>query len=394
VQPSRLADDGRNAAIVIGLDCITGLQTARILARRGVPVIGIAADPKHPCARTRVCEKIVAGPTANSGLIATLEELGPTLERRAVLYPCTDAAVLVVGRNRVRLESWFHVALPDTPMLESLADKVHFAHYAKRAGLPIPQTALLHNRADAVRAAAELNFPCILKPASRSEGWEKNIGSKVFRAATPQELIELYDRCSPWSDSFVAQQWIEGSDSDLYSCNCYFDATGEPIVTFVARKLRQWPPRAGVSCLGEECRNDVVHDLTVRLFRSVKFHGLGYLEVKRDSRTGEHYVIEANVGRPTGRSAIAEAGGVDLLYTMYCDTLGLPLPSGLVQWHTGVKWIYWRQDLRSAFYYWRTGELSLVEWARSWRGRKVDAVFSWSDPRPFLADISKVARRL
>ena len=29
-------------AIVIGLDSITGLQTARILSQRGVPVIGIA----------------------------------------------------------------------------------------------------------------------------------------------------------------------------------------------------------------------------------------------------------------------------------------------------------------------------------------------------------------
>ncbi len=392
--PSRLADDGRSAAVVIGLDCITGLQTARILVRRGVPVVGIAADPAHPCARTRVCERIIAGPTADSGLIATLEKLGPTLTSRAVLYPCTDAAVLVVARHRDRLEPWFHVVLPDTAILETLADKVTFAEHARRAGLPIPHTVLLNDRADAVRAASELKFPCIFKPASKSERWQKNSKTKVFRVATPERLIELYDRCSQWADAFVAQEWIEGSDSDLYSCNCYFDATGEPLVTFVARKLRQWPPRVGVSSLGEEVRNDVVQDLTLRLFRGVRFRGLGYLEVKRDSRTGEHYVIEANVGRPTGRSAIAEAGGVELLYTMYCDTLGLPLPTGLVQRYGGVKWIHWRQDLRSAFYYWRRGELSLGEWARSWRGKKVSAVFSWSDPRPFLADLASVARRL
>ena len=40
---------------------------------------------------------------------------------------------------------------------------------------------------------------------------------------------------------------------------------------------------------------------------------LGYVEAKRDVRTGRHYLIEPNIGRPTGRSAIAEAGGVELL---------------------------------------------------------------------------------
>ncbi len=392
--PSLLPDDARNAAVVIGLDCITGLQTARILARRGVPVVGIAADPAHPCARTRVCERIIAAQTAHAGLIDTLEKLGPTLARRAVLYPCTDAAVLLVARHRHRLEPWFHTVLPDTATVEMLSDKITFAEHAKAAGLPIPHTVLLRERTDALRAAAELKFPCIFKPATKSERWQKNVKSKVFRVATPAELIELYDRCSAWADSFVAQEWIEGSDADLYSCNCYFDESGEPLVTFVARKLRQWPPRVGVSSLGEECRNDVVADLAMRLFRGVRFRGLGYLEVKRDRRTGEHYAIEANVGRPTGRSAIAEAGGVELLYTMYCHTLGLPLPNGLVQRYGGAKWIYWRQDVRSAFYYWRRGELTLREWARSWRGKKVCAVFSWSDPRPFLADLARVARRL
>ena len=34
-------------AIIIGLDSMQGLQTARILAKRGVPVVSIAKDPKY-----------------------------------------------------------------------------------------------------------------------------------------------------------------------------------------------------------------------------------------------------------------------------------------------------------------------------------------------------------
>jgi predicted ATP-grasp superfamily ATP-dependent carboligase len=181
----------------------------------------------------------------------------------------------------------------------------------------------------------------------------------------------------------MVQEWIEGNDADLYSCNCYFNGSAEPLVTFIARKLRQWPPETGTSCLGEECRNDVVLETSIRLFKSVNYNGLGYVEMKRDQRTGQHYIIEPNIGRPTGRSAIAEAGGVELLFTKYCDLVNLPLPENREQMYEGVKWIYFMHDIQSAFYYWRRGELTFRDWRQSIRGSKNDAVFSWKDPAPF-----------
>jgi predicted ATP-grasp superfamily ATP-dependent carboligase len=130
-----------------------------------------------------------------------------------------------------------------------------------------------------------------------------------------------------------------------------------------------------------------VLETTLSLFGGLSYRGLGYLEMKRDARTARQYIIEPNVGRPTGRSAIAEAGGVPLLYTMYCDAMGLPLPQERTQRYSGAKWVYLRHDLQSASVYWRRGELSLREWARSLRGRKAFAMLSRSDPAPFLADL-------
>jgi D-aspartate ligase len=155
----------------------------------------------------------------------------------------------------------------------------------------------------------------------------------------------------------------------------------------VARKIRQWPPQTGTSSLGEECRNDVVLEQALDLFASVGYRGLGYVEMKRDARTGRHYIIEVNVGRPTGRSAIAEAGGVELLYTAYCDAAQLPLPAARTQRYGGAKWIYLRHDLQSALHYWRRGELSLGDWWRSVRGVRGDAVASLRDPLPFVGDL-------
>lgn len=376
--------------IVIGLDCITGLQTARILARHHVPIIALARNLDHFCCQTRVCDQIIQADTASEDFICTLERLGPELEQKAVLFPCTDMSVLTISRHRQRLANWYHVALPEPEIVEMLMDKVSFYTYAEKEGLSIPRTFFLENRADAERAVRELTFPCIIKPPIKTPTWERHTKAKVYKVATQEEALALYDRCSQWADTLMIQEWIEGNDASLFSCNCYFNAQSEPLVTFIARKIRQWPPRTGTSCLGEECRNDFVLEESLRLFRGVNYRGLGYVEMKRDERTGKHYIIEPNIGRPTGRSAIAEAGGVELLYTKYCDALNLPLPENREQKYQGAKWIFLRRDIQSALYYWKRGELTLREWWQSVRGSKWDAVFSWTDPAPFWYDLWKV----
>jgi predicted ATP-grasp superfamily ATP-dependent carboligase len=262
-------------------------------------------------------------------------------------------------------------------------DKVSFYTYAQQNDFPIPKTFFLKNRVDAEAAAEQLSFPCIMKPPIKTPTWESNTRAKVFKVNDQKEFLVMYDQCSDWADLLMVQEWIDGNDADLYSCNCYFNTSSEPLVTFIARKLRQWPPETGTSCLGEECRNDVVLETSIRLLQSVNYHGLGYVEMKRDQRTGQHFIIEPNIGRPTGRSAIAEAGGVELLYTKYCDLANLPLPANREQKYEGVKWIYLMHDIQSSFYYWRRGELTFREWWRSIRGPKYFAVLSWNDPAPF-----------
>jgi D-aspartate ligase len=125
----------------------------------------------------------------------------------------------------------------------------------------------------------------------------------------------------------------------------------------------------------------------VSLFKSVNFRGLAYLEMKRDDESGKYFIIEPNVGRPTGRSATAEANGVELIFTMYCDAVGWTLPANREQKDGEVKWIYLRQDIQSALFSWLHRELTLREWWRSVRGQKWDAVYARTDPAPFWYDL-------
>ena len=96
-------------AIIIGLDSLNGLQTARLLAARGVPVIGIARDRSHPFARTRACREVWEAATGGRGLVETLVAEGPALGGPAVLVPCQDMAVLHCSRHREELAPWYRM---------------------------------------------------------------------------------------------------------------------------------------------------------------------------------------------------------------------------------------------------------------------------------------------
>ncbi len=352
----RRLHNGKPAAVVLGLDCLPGIQTARILARAGIPVIGIARDPQHPFSHTNTCSRILFSRKSAEDLLRALELISSNLDEKAVLYPCTDQCVMFVSRNRELLRDRYLINLPAPNTLEMLMDKARFLEFAMKTDLPVPMTFLLRSKTEAVSASERIPFPCIMKPAFKTEKWEKQAqGAKVYFLSSPEQFLQTYDRCGGWSESILVQEWVQGTDSDLYSCNCYFDKYSKPVVTFIARKVRQNP-------------------------------GLGYLEMKRDSRTGQHRIIEPNIGRPTGRSAIAEAGGVPLLYSMYCDLTGLPLPVHREQSYRGTKWIYFKKDIESSWYYWRRGELTIGKWLKSLKGCRKDAVFSLSDPLPFVYD--------
>lgn len=389
------ANDNRNnpCVIVIPIDHINGLQPARALARHRIPVIGIGGNPRHYCSSTKVCERMIFTDTESEALILALEDLGPQLDQMAVILPCTDIHVLLISQYRRRLEPWYHIVLPSHDVIETLMVKSQFYRFAETHSLPIPRTRFLHDLEDAKRAAHELRFPCVMKPPlSADPKWEKSSKLKAYLLQSPEEVVAGYRRLSNLADMLILQEWIVGPITNLYSCNCYFNADSEPLVTFVTHKLRQWPPDTGEGCLAESCMQDSVVEETLRLFRCVDYVGLGYLEVKRDARDGKFYIVEPNVGRPTGRSVTAEAAGVEMLYTMYCDALGRRMPRIHAQKDENIKWIYLRRDLQSALYHWRRGELSVREWLGSLRGVKVDALFSWRDQGPFWGDLSRAVR--
>lgn len=386
-------DDVRAAnlppAVVLQLDCMTGLQTARILARKGVRVIGVVEDPTHYACKSRLVSCVVQGDP--SQLVDTLNGIAGSVDGPCFVVPCSDRYVAALIAGRTEISKAMRFVQPDAELARMLMDKARFAEFAEGAGIPIPFTRLVNR--EVTLDPGSLQFPVVVKPALRTPGWDAEMGGKVVVVEDEDELDRVVGRGLRMCDELIVQEWVRGGDDQLISFNGYFDRSGALRASFTARKVRQWPPSAGTSASGEEVRADDTLDLAIRLFTEIGYRGLAYLETKRDPATGTPKVIEPNIGRPTGRSAIAEAGGVELVYTAYRDALDLEPLAPTTQRYEGVKWVYLRHDVQSALAAIRNGTLTVREWIRSLRGRKAYAVWAPDDPAPFLWDLWDAARR-
>lgn len=70
----------------------------------------------------------------------------------------------------------------------------------------------------------------VITPSPRTDPTART--AKALPVQTPQELVRTYDRVARWTSTLVAQEFVGGGDDQLFTCNTYFGATGEPLVSF------------------------------------------------------------------------------------------------------------------------------------------------------------------
>lgn len=391
----RAAQTNRPMAVVLDVHHITGLNTVRALARMNVPVIGLTSHPHSPLARTNKCRIVHCPSSSGDALIKTLMVVGRSFHEKAVLFACSDAQVADISAKRELLAPYYRFSLPAKDVVTTVSQKASFAQYSEANGYSVPKTAVIDRSTNITAWRGDFAFPCVLKPDTKTGQWTAhNQLNKVWRLDSESELLRAIPKALQWVDRLVVQEWIPGSDSDLYFSLVYFDAASEPRATFVGRKIRQWIPEMGSAASAEKEFSAAVLAETIRLFTSVQYQGLGYVEFKLDRQQRELKIIEANVGRPVVPSYLAVANGINTAYVAYRDLIGTPIT--LLDQPTRpatVRWVHEWSEYQSALHYMQRGELTTADWARSISGPKSYAVFSLSDPLPFILTLKQMSRR-
>ena len=121
---TRGAEPGLRPAVILAQG--TGsLGAARVLGRRGVPVIAVLWDPVTPIRHSRYARRIVEVPPGTAAereayLLRLLTSLG---EDRPVLLASSDRLIEFIARHRAELAPHFALCAPSFALIEVLNDK-------------------------------------------------------------------------------------------------------------------------------------------------------------------------------------------------------------------------------------------------------------------------------
>ena len=311
-------------AVVVGSG-LNALGIVRSLAAAKIPVLLLYSE-RDAAIYTRHAEKQRIESTAGDALIHHLRAIGQQFQERLVLFLTEEKSVETVSERREEVLPYFFITLPEQEILAALMHKEGFQILANRFGSRIPQAVQLRGEADLERLVT-LRFPCVLKPAVKDYAYGARF-KKAYVVQTADEAAARFREIAPVLSDLIVQEWIEGSDSDIYFCLQYIGADSKTVASFTGRKIRSWPPRIGgtASCTSAPEYHGELTAMTETFFRQAGFVGMGSMEYKRDPGDGQFYMVEPTVGRTDFQEEVATLNGTNIPLAAYCHELGLEPP--------------------------------------------------------------------
>ncbi len=369
----------RNAAIVMQVSWANGLDIIRDLSADGIPLLALDANPRALGLRSRLAAGSVCPDPRDDedAFVAYLESLGPRFSRRPVLFPTHDQYIWPVSKNAASLEKWFLIPFSRWETMRRLHDKRAQMEAAWRVGVDTPKTVFVDSDDDLERGAEEIGFPAIFKPVE-SLAFKTRFRRHVLEIGSKEELLRTYDAVRDCG-TLMLQDIVPGGDEELYTLGSYLDAQSRPLAVFTGHKLRQHPPRFGHVSMAVSRWVPELAEAGLRLLHELGYHGVSQVEFKRDPRDGKYRLMEVNARHWMWHS-LATASGVNLSLAAYRDAVGDPYMAP--RQTDGKKWVVALTDARDAFSGWRKGEQKLRPWLRSYRGVRVDGIYSLRDPLP------------
>ncbi|MES1930687.1 putative ATP-grasp enzyme [Salinisphaera dokdonensis CL-ES53] len=377
-------------AIVLGAG-VNGLGVVRSLARAGVPVHLADPDMHSSGARTRYAYKLRVPAVSGDALLAALDDWARSrfAGQRPVLVLTQEQTVRTISNARAHVSEHYRLSLPPTGVLDALVTKQGFYRLALDAQACVPRTLYMRQVQD-LDALGSLQFPVVVKPASHSPAYSQRF-KKAYRVQDAESVAVLYRKIQPVEPNMVVQEWIDGSDSDIYFCLQHVASDGSLRASFVGRKIRSWPPGVGgtASCTSAHEVADELTAATSAFFRAVGVVGTASMEFKRDARSGRFMMIEPTIGRTDYQEEVATLHGVNIPLAAYRDAIGVV--SDLPDVAVGQR--VWRNR-------------AIDRWSAQMQGlglsegmpegaRAVDAYWRWQDPVPGWAEWSgRMANRI
>jgi predicted ATP-grasp superfamily ATP-dependent carboligase len=314
-------------------------------------------------------------------------------ERASLVLPVAEPALLAILPIRSRLQPAV-VPFPDLATFSALSDKQQLLEEASKLGIAVPTQVVVSDAAaiDSVDLCG-LRYPIVLKP-TRSIGGKSGDRAKlgVSYASDQDELRRKVLSLPPVAFPLLLQQRIVGPGMGIFLL--FWD--GQVRARFAHRRLCEKPASGGVSVYCESiCADEALVERSRKLLERFGWCGVAMVEYKRDSETGQPYLMEVN-GRFWGSLQLAIDAGVDFPRLLVASALGAPVERQ-TSYRVGVRSRWWwgqvdhvvgRVRRRGGATPIPPGTPSLTRALGDmvlgpFRRGDYEGVLSWNDPRPF-----------
>lgn len=360
---------------------VQGLSNVRSLGELGIPVYVVDVN-RCLAQHSKYCKKYFRCPDYRSdGFADFLIELAEKERLKGwFLIASNDHIVENLSRNYDRLSSYYKMFVPRLDTLENIIDKRQLMKVAREAGTHIPATFT----SSSVLEESSIRYPLLLK-GSKGLSFYKEMHVKAIQVDTPEDLKrEVGNMASRLEESsYMIQEMIPFDDKQgVVSFTC-FAMNGDIKCYWIGKKMREHPIKFGTATSAQSIELPELLEEATPLMKSLNYTGTCEVEFMYDVRDGCYKLIEINP-RTWLWVGLAKACGVDYAKIMYKNALGLEVdyPENYM---IGVKWINRLTDGVFAMKSIMKGQLSLHEYFKSLKGRKVYAIWSWKDPMPGIA---------
>jgi predicted ATP-grasp superfamily ATP-dependent carboligase len=386
--------------VAVVLSCVGGeggdLGVVRSLGRHDVPTHVLSENHQQLVLWSKYCHSYDVLHNFSMNIQETVTYLmnfSKNLPEKPVIYPTTDPDLNLLIEHRDELTDYYKFTIPKKEIAQDFLSKKRFFEVAKHYNVPVPKTFFPQNREDIDHIINELEFPVVLKPVYPPD-WRGNPqimaiahDKKVIIAQKPSELVEYYQRISPYNSAFVVQEYIEGGDDEHFDMHVYMNSEVEPLACFTGRKIRVYPAFAGSGCFVRSMHVPEIISIGMDILKKVGFSGIANFNFKRDTHKNEFKLLEINP-RISSWNIFAEQCGVNIPYMAYLDAIGVQTRTVSPQ-KENISFVYIEKDLKAFLEYRKKRVWNFWTWVLSLRGVRVFQIYSPDDRRPFVIKLCR-----
>jgi len=351
---------------------LSTLRCLRKLKKKNIRIWSIGEkDIEYPAFYSFIPNKKIVF-SKNEGVVDCLLRIKDQFSNRPKILITSDKDVVEISERREEIQKFYDILLPPKDVVKTLSEKTRFAKLTMEKNWDTPTSFQIQNEPDLRNMKQKLKFPFIVKPYLIHS-------TKVNNEKELEELIKKLKQIN--YKAMIAQNWIEGNDDCIHYCFLLFDKNSNPVATYMAQKLRQWPIAYGTTSLSISIQNDELVKKSIDIFKELHIVGFCSIEYKLDKKSGKYYIMEPTIGRFNQQIAATMASGVN-----FPEKLFKLLENQKVNHHKQIHNIYWINEINDYLSFKNKKDKKYGYW-RNYIKRNIKVFFNWKDPLPFIAEL-------